>query len=275
MQSKWLLLCAAPLLLPAGLDRLPGGAGEAVRMGLLAEPATALASLFCSGPLARDTLTGWPLLPGWAGTVRVTPDCAGLQFWGIALAVALFHVLPGRVGLARLRAAAAGVLASYALTLLLNASRILVVGVCLPLAQSWPDVLAGALHLGIGVLVFLPGLVGFSVLLTRFRTLEVERPRETGGISGRGVSESREDPRPPKRFPGLGPEAPAESPISLHELPQGRIPHFPEPVILSVPAKDLFCAGRPKEIPHPCAQGIRDDTIPPTASPHLLPEPSP
>ncbi len=108
MQSKWLLLCAAPLLLPAALDRLPGGTGEAVRMGLLAEPAAALASLFCSGALARDTLTGWPLLPGWAGMVRVTPDCAGLQFWSIALAVAWFHLLPGRTGLPRLRAAVEG-----------------------------------------------------------------------------------------------------------------------------------------------------------------------
>ena len=212
MQSKWLLTCATPLLLPAALDHLPGGWGEAVRMGLLAEPATALASFFCSGPLARDTLTGWPLLPGWAGTVRVTPDCAGLQFWSIALAVALFHLLPGRAGLARLRAAAAGVLAAYALTLLLNASRILLVGVCQPFAQSWPDVLAGTLHLSVGVLVFLPGLIGFSLWLTRFNKLVVDRPRETAGNSGPKVGESREDPRLPIHFIDLRPEAPAESP---------------------------------------------------------------
>ncbi len=167
LMSSLFRLLPAPLL--AAVLFLPPAWTESLRMRLLAEPAAWLASVSLQCPLHRETSTGWPLLETRFGWSRVTPECAGLTFLIVALAVAVGILAPGPGGRRRATRLALAVGLAFALTLLLNTSRILLATAAIPLADRLPSYLASTLHLGAGVVVFLPGLIVFSILLTHWR----------------------------------------------------------------------------------------------------------
>lgn len=167
--SRTLLLTVLALCL-IGVLLLPPRLTEPLRMQVLAEPTAALAAGVLQCPRWRDAATGWPILATPHGTLRVTPACSGMTFLAIALMVACTHLLP-QAGpwLRRLGPLLLALGLAYGLTLLLNAARLLAVAGTVPAMRHLPPAASDLLHLGVGVLVFLPGLIAFSILLAQWR----------------------------------------------------------------------------------------------------------
>lgn len=168
MASGTMLLI--PALCLAGMLLLPPCLTERLRMRALAEPTAALAACVLHCPLLRDADTGWPILAAPHGALRITPECSGMTFLAIALMVACTHLLPQAGAWGRLPGQLLLALGlAYGLTLLLNAARIMAVAGTVPVMRHLPSAAGNLLHLGVGVLIFLPGLITFSILLAQWR----------------------------------------------------------------------------------------------------------
>jgi len=156
-----------PGILAAMVIMIPPSFTETFRVRWLCEPAAHLASAWMTCPLVHDEATLWPMLLTRYGTVRVSPDCAGLTFLMISLSLACWHLLRGVAGRKLLGRLLLCCMLAGTLTLFLNTARILLVATSIPILHRLADPVANVLHVGLGVVVFLPGLMLFSALLSR------------------------------------------------------------------------------------------------------------
>lgn len=149
VRSKWWWAgpaLAAALLLPSALR------GHPVALAWLTHPAAWVAAQLASGHV--DWTGSEPVVSAWGRFVRVTSACSGADFLGLSCALLLWAAVRRRPRWAWFVPPAA-----WLLTLVANTGRLLLVLLAEPLMGSLSEALARAVHMGLGVAVFLPLLI--------------------------------------------------------------------------------------------------------------------
>ncbi len=124
---------------------------------------------FFFGVDPRMNAENYYVLPLGAGLIQIVPACIGINFFALTVGVWLFYDYD-RLSWFMPRRLLLGLGMGYLLTILANSLRI----ISLFYVESWlkpvlPSLYMGALHQGVGISVFLSLLIGYSIILERFR----------------------------------------------------------------------------------------------------------